>query len=710
MLGELRDSRAAFALWERGKVRSLSLFGMVVYVHCPREEGLMPGVPKDRSSMPNKSATIDGRAAQSGEASVAREDTVLLADFVWRWRWEEPGVWRAVAGDPPVFLGHTVMSGALAEVLSSWLSPPEESRFRWLLERARKGQSERVELRIRDASGSVYRVRVAALAPPVAESPEVLVAFAVLSPAAALASMEQLCVPLTGQATDYERSARDVLSVLRHRLGCAAAELRLHGVLEEAPERLWVDARTPGSGWAVRESAPTYRLEKQVELPLTVGDELLATLHIHGLPRETLPEDERWRAAAEALEALRKTLLEWSLACHRKRWDKVSEFLRVACKEMAHPRSDALRELCRAVAAVFGADRAHLWFVEANSGTYHLLAHWGFSEEDIEALQVLELPVWMAEAASGATTVAKANILQPPENLDGPGATQQLSLQLDHGGVLFVDWKKEAPKFSEGFTNVVCRVASLWFAGARLATEADQAARLKADFVATMSHELRTPLNTLMGYTDLLACEEFGPLTVEQRDVLGRMSRSAQELLELINATLDFGRIQSHDVPLELGVVSIPDLLAEIDRELAYSRQRRGLSWAVQVDPAAAQVRTDREKLKVVLKNLLTNAIKFTEQGGVSVEVQSVGSDIEIAVRDTGIGIAPALLPAIFEPFRQGEPASTRRFGGVGLGLYVVRRLVELLGGSVSVESELTKGSVFRVRLPNLLLAERGSS
>jgi len=252
----------------------------------------------------------------------------------------------------------------------------------------------------------------------------------------------------------------------------------------------------------------------------------------------------------------------------------------------------------------------------------------------------------------------------------------------------------------DALVEAVRVVASLWCFCTRLSVELDQATRVKSDFVATMSHELRTPLNTLMGYTDLLACEEFGPLTEEQRDVLDRMNHSARELLDLINATLDWGRFETEPVALDVAACSLPDLIAELDREIAYQRRRRGLHFVADIEPAAATVRTDRNTLKVILKNLLTNAVKFTEHGGVEVSARAVDHGVEIAVRDTGIGIDPAVLPVIFEPFRQGEPAATRRFGGVGLGLYVVRRLVEVLGGTVTVDSQPGRGSVFRVWLP----------
>lgn len=631
------------------------------------------------------------------------EGITVLADLVWRWHWEEPGVWQSGESSARTFLGRSVVMGTIEETLCAWLAPWDTQRLRALLEEARKGKAQRMELHMYDAGGRVHRVRIAAVAPTVARQNEVVLAFVILGPAPSSEIFPDSGLELAGHAGDvsYEEKLRRLLWVLRERLGCEGVELQLRGALERELEPLR-EARKEHqyAAAAVAELLPAPGAE-QVEVPLTLQGELLATLRVEGFRPVARPGDERWSAASDVLEALRMTLASWALTRRGELWRKVMEFLRGARRGLLDPQGDSFGELCRAVAAALGADRAHVWSVESSSELYRLVGQWGFGEEEMEALRVLEPPAWAKRALGRSAAFEEGLVFEPPNELDRPGATRQVLFRLEHGGLLFVDWKGRYPGLDDDFAELVCAIASLWFSRAKLAIEADQAARVKADFVATMSHELRTPLNTLMGYTDLLACEEFGPLTAEQRDVLERMNRSARELLELINATLDFGRIQAQDLPLHVEVVSIPELLEELDREIAYARQRRGLSWATKVDPDAIRLQTDREKLKAVLKNLLTNAVKFTERGGVTVTAQRVVGEIEIAVQDTGIGIDPALLPVIFEPFRQGEPASTRRFGGVGLGLYVVRRLVERLGGSVAVESEPTKGSVFRVRIPD---------
>lgn len=231
---------------------------------------------------------------------------------------------------------------------------------------------------------------------------------------------------------------------------------------------------------------------------------------------------------------------------------------------------------------------------------------------------------------------------------------------------------------------------------------AESADRTKSEFLATMSHELRTPLAVILGYNALLLEGAFGSLTTEQLRPLQRMDENAKELLDLINAVLDLSRLEKGRLPVEIQEVKVDDLLATLEYETQGLQEQSGLSFVWRIAEPLPALRTDPGKLKMVLKNLIGNAVKFTERGSITVAAQSHEGGVEIRVTDTGIGIPREALAVIFEPFRQVHDALTRQKKGTGLGLHIVKRLLELLSGSIVVESEVGQGSTFRVWLPSL--------
>jgi signal transduction histidine kinase len=239
----------------------------------------------------------------------------------------------------------------------------------------------------------------------------------------------------------------------------------------------------------------------------------------------------------------------------------------------------------------------------------------------------------------------------------------------------------------------------------QLNTELDAAMRTKDQFLSNISHELRTPLNSIIGFTDLLLTQDLGggPLSEQQRDFLDTVARNGRHLLELINELLDLQRIAAGRMDLRPEPVDLSALLAEAAASVqAQAQQRR---HALVVEPAAEGLRVlaDRGRVRQVLLNLLSNAIKFTPDGGritVVAAPANGGAAARIAVTDSGIGIAPEDQVKLFQEFVQLDASASRKYEGTGLGLALSRRLVELHGGAIGVESEVGKGSTFWFTLP----------
>jgi PAS domain S-box-containing protein len=237
---------------------------------------------------------------------------------------------------------------------------------------------------------------------------------------------------------------------------------------------------------------------------------------------------------------------------------------------------------------------------------------------------------------------------------------------------------------------------------AELFRVAAAANRAKSEFLASMSHELRTPLNAILGYTSLLADEITGPVTAAQRDQLLRVRASATHLLGLIDEVLTFSRLEAGREHLSLQMVDVATVLEEATSLVRPMAVAKGIPISIEPPTADTRLESDLLKLRQILVNLLTNAVKFTDRGSITVSARVRDDVVEISVRDTGIGIPATHLERVFEPFWQMEQARSRRVGGTGLGLSVTRRLARLLGGDVSVTSTPGEGSSFTVRLPRV--------
>jgi signal transduction histidine kinase len=231
----------------------------------------------------------------------------------------------------------------------------------------------------------------------------------------------------------------------------------------------------------------------------------------------------------------------------------------------------------------------------------------------------------------------------------------------------------------------------------RQAVELEQASALKSQFLANMSHEFRTPLNAILGYTSLLLDGVSGALTTGQRKSLERIGSNGRHLVGIISEILDLTRIEAGRMPLQLTRFTLPELIAEVLAEMEPIIARSKLTVSTQVSPKIGPIRSDRQKTKQIVLNLLSNALKFTPKGSVTIRVERGDGQktVAIAVADTGIGISPADREKIFEDFRQVDSTVARPYGGTGLGLSICRRLARMLGGRIDLESEPGRGSVF---------------
>jgi signal transduction histidine kinase/ActR/RegA family two-component response regulator len=235
--------------------------------------------------------------------------------------------------------------------------------------------------------------------------------------------------------------------------------------------------------------------------------------------------------------------------------------------------------------------------------------------------------------------------------------------------------------------------------------EAESATKAKSAFLATMSHEIRTPLNGVLGMAQAMEADELSPT---QRERLTVVRQSGETLLAILNDVLDLSKIEAGKLELDETEFDIQDLARGAHAAFTAVAGKKGIAFGLTIDRAAGGVyRGDATRVRQVLYNLVSNAIKFTERGEVQVRVTRRGGQLVLSVRDSGIGIAPEALKRLFAKFEQADATTTRRYGGTGLGLAICRELSELMGGSIEAESHPGEGSAFTVRLP---LARIGAS
>jgi PAS domain S-box-containing protein len=435
--------------------------------------------------------------------------------------------------------------------------------------------------------------------------------------------------------------------------------------------------------------------DKQIALIKTFADQAVIAIENVRLFNETKEALDQQRASAEVLSAISSSIAD------------------------ARPVFDRILERCQ---GLFGGRLVGINLVR-DDGLLGLVAYHGPGREALERV----FPLAVDRSSGSGTSIVERSVVHYPDAQHGaevPDATRRgctatgirsviFAPMLWEGrgiGVIFLG-RDRLGSFSEkeiALLKTFADQAAIAIQNARLFNEIQEKSRQleiadqhKSAFLANMSHELRTPLNAVIGFSEMLAARYFGELTAKQAEYVNDIHASGKHLLSLINDILDLSKIEAGRMELELSDFDLP---AALDNALTLVReraQRGGVALRLENDPRLQSYRGDERKLKQVVLNLLSNAVKFTPRGGaVSVVAKQVDGNAEIAVSDTGVGIAPADQEAIFEAFRQVGTDVTRKHEGTGLGLALARRFVELHGGTIRVASAPGKGSTFTVRLP----------
>jgi signal transduction histidine kinase len=355
---------------------------------------------------------------------------------------------------------------------------------------------------------------------------------------------------------------------------------------------------------------------------------------------------------------------------------------------------------------------------------FHLRIAHQMGDELVEAIRAA--PIRLGEGAVGRAAATRVPV-QVPDVLDerdyGLGRLRPILARLEYRSLLAVPflredrivgglvvWRREPGAFSAEVVKLLQTFAThsvLAIENARLFLEVEEkgrqlesASKHKSQFLANMSHELRTPLNAILGYTELILDNIYGDVSAKVRDVLTRLEKSGRHLLALINDVLDLSKIEAGQLTLSLSDYSMKEIVQTVFTGVESLAAEKKLALKVALPPDLPLGHGDERRITQVLLNLVGNAIKFTEVGEVRVGVSATDGAFRVAVSDTGPGIALADQAKIFEEFQQVDSSSTRKKGGTGLGLSIARRIIEMHGGRIWVESSPGRGSTFCFTLP----------
>jgi len=386
---------------------------------------------------------------------------------------------------------------------------------------------------------------------------------------------------------------------------------------------------------------------------------------------------------------------------------------------------EVLSSIVKHAVELSGTEGGSIFEFDDESEEFQIRTAYGTGQELLHAIRSIKVGLHdtlVGRAALSGTSLGVPDISRAPSDahlneLARAGWRSMLAVPLVREnrilGALVVR-RRITGEFSEQVTDLLETFASqsaLAIHNARLfqelalkTHELEIASRHKSEFLASMSHELRTPLNAVIGFSEVLLDRLFGELNDKQVEYLEDIRDSGRHLLELLNEILDLSKVEAGRMELELGDASLREALEHGVAMVRERASRQGLSLDVVVDPDVDVVVADPLRLKQVILNLLTNAVKFTPSGGrVEARARRVGGEVQVSVEDSGIGIAEDQLERIFESFQQGPRSVSGAAEGTGLGLTLSKRIVELHGGRLWVESRLGHGSTFTFAIPGAI-------
>jgi signal transduction histidine kinase/HAMP domain-containing protein len=355
---------------------------------------------------------------------------------------------------------------------------------------------------------------------------------------------------------------------------------------------------------------------------------------------------------------------------------------------------------------------------------FHLRAWHHMHEELTQTLQAS--PIHLGEGAVGQAAATRAPV-QIPDTLDEQGYAvtrlRPILARLGYRSLLAVPllreerivgglvvWRRESGNFSNEVINLLQTFSAqsvLAIQNARLFREIEEksrqlevANRHKSDFLANVSHDLRTPLNSIIGFTRIVLRRTGDQIADLQKENLQKVLISSEHLLKLINGLLDLAKIEAGKMEIIAETVRVEDIVSMATATVEPLLKDGRVRFVKDIHPDLPPLNTDRDKLKQILLNLLSNAAKFTEKGEIKVAAWQENGNVKLIVSDTGIGMKKEALDHIFEEFRQAEKTTASKYGGTGLGLAIVKKFTNLMGGNIGVESEVGKGSKFTITIP----------